>query len=128
MLNKTRVILFGAGLVGREVLPKLGKHVEVLAFADNDPNKQGSKVLGVDVIPPSSIPDRQYDLVLITSTAVSDIHEQLLRLGIPAEKLLVMKDAEAGSPEFPWDAVLFLVVVLSGAIGVIVYLAWSFGS
>ncbi|MDH5545514.1 MAG: hypothetical protein OEZ43_07980 [Gammaproteobacteria bacterium] len=122
MLHKTKVILFGAGLIGREVLPKLGQHVQVLAFSDNDPGKHGSTVLGVPVIAPSKIREFDYDIVLISSTSISDIYDQLLTLGVTKEHIVVANDAERGhSPEFPWDAFGCLAVIVVALIALVLF-------
>jgi FkbM family methyltransferase len=50
-----RVILFGAGSLGRKALAALRRRgIEPLAFADNDPGIQGKRVDGIDVIAPAS--------------------------------------------------------------------------
>lgn len=121
MLAKTKVILFGAGLIGRQVLPKLGRHVQVLAFADNDPGKHGAMIAGIPVIAPARIPEMKFDLVLISSTSISDIHAQLIGLGISKESIVIPSDAEAGAPEFPWDAVLFLALVVVLTLAALIY-------
>ena len=109
MLTKTKVIMFGAGLIGREVFPKLGSHVQVVAFADNDPEKHNTTISGVPVISPAGIRTTNYDIVLITSTSISDMYEQLLSLGVPKDKIIIADDSEKGrTSEFPWDAVFLL--------------------
>lgn len=121
-MRKDRIILFGAGLIGRQVFPKLGKHVHVLAFSDNDANKQGGSISGVPVIAPKNIVDYDFDAVLISSTSIADIRDQLLELGISKEKIAVFSEEEGGSPDFPWDAVLFLIYAPLIIIGLLFYL------
>lgn len=114
-LRKYRVLLFGAGLVGRQVLPKLGRHVDVLAFIDNDPAKHGTRVDGVVVISPESIHEVQHDVVLITSTSMRDIQGQLLAMGVPRDRIMIAEDSVTNaSAEFPWDATLFLALCVLG--------------
>lgn len=121
MAGKVRVILFGAGLIGRQVLPKLARHVEVLAFADNDTRKHGTRVSGVPVIAPDLIRKQPFDLLLISSTSINDINEQVLALGIAKDSIVVLGDAQAAaSGEFPWDAVLFLVAC-AALVGILVW-------
>lgn len=121
-MRKDKVILFGAGLIGRQVFPKLGNHVHVLAFSDNDTNKQGGFISGIPVISPDNIKDFDFDAVLISSTSITDIRDQLLELGINKEKIVVLNEEQGGSPDFPWDAVLFLFYAPLIIIGLLIYL------
>lgn len=113
MNKKQKVILFGAGLVGRQALPGYLDRTEVLAFADNDTRKQGGQVLNVMVISPDRIPLMNYDQVIITSTSTGQIFDQLIELGIPRERIKVSGETDQMlAPRFPWDAVLFLVLMM----------------
>lgn len=120
-MKKTRVVLFGAGIIGREVFPKLAEHIQVVAFTDNDPAKHGSKISGIDIVSPDMLSTLDYDLILISSSAIADIFNQLIGLGVAEEKIVVLSDAEKGAPEFPWDAVIFLVVCILAAFALLIY-------
>lgn len=78
----SKVVLFGAGVVGREALSVLGKH-RVFCFIDNDPAKQGSKLQGIPVYAGTKLPElckgRQ---VLVTTDYLESAHEFLDRMGI----------------------------------------------
>ena len=120
-MRKDKVILFGAGLTGRQVFPKLGEHVRVLAFADNDTGKHGGYISGVPVISADDISSMNYDAVIISSTSITDIRNQLLEIGVDEEKIVILSDAQSSSPDFPWDAVLFLIYVPVIIIGLLIY-------
>lgn len=86
MLNGKRLILFGAGRAGQGFLAHFPA-LDVLAFADNDPAKQGTDVNGVPVILPDAIEGMSYDLVVITTGWWKSISTQLQALGVPSEKI-----------------------------------------
>ena len=76
------VILFGAGGAGVAALNALEKKGrEVLAFCDNDKEKQGRQVGGVVVKSPDYILENPDSLVLITTDNAQDIANQLVELG-----------------------------------------------
>lgn len=122
MARKLKVILFGAGLVGRQILPVYRDKVDIIGFADNDPKKQERSVLGVPVMQPDTILNHQYDYVVISSTSVGQIMDQLISLGVPRERIRVIREAESGeNRHFPWDALLFLVIGLAVTVGILFY-------
>lgn len=85
-LDGKRLVLFGAGHVGQELLSHFPM-LNVLAFADNDVGKQGTDVCGVPVVAADAIAQLDYDLVVITTGWWKSISAQLQALGIPAEKI-----------------------------------------
>lgn len=127
MAKKSRVILFGAGLVGRQALPRYQGKASVIAFADNDVRKLGKQILGVTVIHPDRISSMDYDEVVITSTSSGQIFDQLIELGISQSKIKIAGESDdLLKRRFPWDAVLFLafiiIVVFSIVAGLLVWL------
>jgi len=86
MLAGRRLVLFGAGRVGQDFLAHFPA-LEVLAFADNDADRQGSRVMDVPIIAPDQIPELDYDLVVITTGWWKSISTQLQALGIPPSKV-----------------------------------------
>lgn len=117
MAKLNKILLFGAGLVGRQVLPNYRERFDILAIADNDPKKQSGTIMGIDIIHPQQIAQYDFDYIVITSTSIQPILDQLLALGIPPEKIKQYVDhvAIARQP-FPWDAVFFLLLVSFGVI------------
>lgn len=106
MSGTHKLILFGAGLVGRQILPKYQRRYDIVAFTDNDKAKHGTYVSGVEIVPVHKIDEFNYDYIVITSTASAQIYDQLLTIGIPKDKIL--EASEIQNPKYPWDVVLFL--------------------
>jgi hypothetical protein len=99
--------------------------IKVLAFADNDAAKHGTKVGGIPVISPESLQTESFDGVVITSMYVEQIHTQLIDLGIPGEKIHVYGSGFRDTrPIFPWDAVLFLIFSVVSLIVTLIFLAF----
>lgn len=94
--NKSRIVLFGSGMNGRSVLHYLIAHgMTVACFADNDKNKWGTKVEGVEIICPRDLDYGSVDAVVISpyeQVFVDAIRSQLLELGAREEILLNYKD------------------------------------
>jgi FlaA1/EpsC-like NDP-sugar epimerase len=115
--KSNKIILFGAGLVGRQVLPKYLERFNVLAIADNDPKKQSGTLSGVDIIHPQQIAQYDYDYLVITSTSIQPILDQVLSLGVAPDKVKQYVDhlAIAKQP-FPWDAIVFIALSLAASV------------
>lgn len=90
MLNKTsfvelnkvqneRIILFGSGNVAKKTIRKIGK-ARIAFIADNSTNLQGEQYEGIDIKSPDEI--QEGDFVIICSTAISDISDQLREKGL----------------------------------------------
>lgn len=94
--NKRKIVLFGSGMNGRSVLHYLMAHgMTVACFADNDKNKWGTKVEGVEIICPRDLDYGSVDAVVISpyeQVFVEAIRRQLLELGAREEILLNYKD------------------------------------
>ena len=57
--SKDKIVLFGAGVLGRKVLGALRRHhVEALAFIDNDEALQGMQIEGLQVLSPGEAVQR----------------------------------------------------------------------
>jgi len=70
------VVLFGAQNLGLKFLDYFKKiGVEISFFSDNDQNKWGKKIHGIEVIPPTKIKGNQ--IVIITSQYLKEIYYQL---------------------------------------------------
>lgn len=86
-----RLVLFGCGSAGAEALHSLGLRDRVVCFADNSASWQGKRFFGYPVIAPDRLASCEFDLVLIASAYYSEIHKQLLQLGVPASRILRWK-------------------------------------
>jgi hypothetical protein len=85
-LSGKRLVLFGAGRVGQEFLAHFPE-LQVLAVADNDPLKHGSRTHGIEIIAPQAILELDYDLVVVTTGWWKSISAQLQELGIDAQRI-----------------------------------------
>lgn len=79
---KEKVILFGASQYGRMALNYLKNSYEILYFSDNDAEKWGSKIEGIDIISPHKLKTVSYDKIIITSTYYKEILAQLINMGL----------------------------------------------
>ncbi len=72
-----RLILFGAGSGGTTCLETVEDNFEIIAFADNDSNKQRTLFHGYPVIAPHEIQHYQFDYILLSSMNYMQIRRQL---------------------------------------------------
>jgi FkbM family methyltransferase len=108
-----RVVLFGAGNLGRKILQLLrSTGVEPLAFADNGQSKWGSQTGGVPVLSPRDAADRYGASALFIVTIWSlghfypETRAMLERMGcnhVESTSLLRWKFAEQMLPDFCFD-------------------------
>ena len=119
-MSKIKILLFGASEAGLNALTHLSNKVVVIGFIDNDKKKTGTKYQGFPVFSPSDLENLEYDFILITSMYLTEIHSQLLDIGIAEDKIITGIENNAGFEPFPWDAVLFLLGIFSLLIFIIV--------
>lgn len=99
-----KIILFGAGFYGEAAYYKLKKNCDILFYVDNDKNKSGSKLHGIEIIDLrrlKEIYEKDSMDVVISSRYFSAIGEQLRGIGISeyyimVEGLLYHKNPESG--------------------------------
>ena len=85
--NARRIILFGSGNIASKTIRKIGLD-RIDCIVDNSENLQGEKFEGLEIHHPNKV--KSGDLVLICSTAIVDIAEQLVSLDlIPGEDFLI---------------------------------------
>ena len=108
ILSKGRKItLFGASHIAQKTIRKLDKS-SIIAVVDNSENLHGSIFMNHEVKSPNSIPKDSY--IIICSTAITPISEQLVSLGYNIEKdftispslndLLIIEELEKISSSF----------------------------
>lgn len=78
-IKNTRIVLFGSGNIAKKTVRKIGRE-RVAFIADNSSNLQGEQYEGIDIKSPNKI--QKGDFVIINSTAISDISEQLRSMGL----------------------------------------------
>lgn len=77
------IVLFGAGEIGRAALEECRKkEIEISCIADNNSSLWGEKIQGVEVVPPTSLPERKPTLILLASNFSAEMAAQLEDLGL----------------------------------------------
>jgi FkbM family methyltransferase len=78
------VAIFGCGSTGKSALSTLRNWgAQSCFFVDNDPARQGTRVDGVDVVPPAKAIEMAPEMVFIAARAVSAIRRQLEQMRLP---------------------------------------------
>lgn len=87
-----KIILFGSGMIGKDMLHEIGGSAEIIAFADNDSKRWNTEYEGVLVIDPKRIAEMDYDFVIICcAVGMREIYLQCAEeLHIPRIKLLTL--------------------------------------
>jgi len=93
-MTDLKLILFGAGGSGVNVLERVGEHV--ICVVDNDSKKQGTLLHGKDVISPTDIDNYEFDAIVIGSMFVNEIKNQLIELGYE-DKIAVFKNSRVSA-------------------------------
>lgn len=85
-----KIVIFGAGGMGRRTLEVLSKqdNIQVIAFVDNDQTKHGQKHNGVPIYSPAKLTEIDFDFLHYgTQMGINEIGSQIAKLGIPAYKV-----------------------------------------
>jgi len=78
-----RIIIFGTGKIYERYKNELSK-LSIVAFLDNDPNKQGTTLDGAIIESPYNVFQYSYDYIFIMSVHYKEMREQLLGQGVPS--------------------------------------------
>lgn len=82
-LRGKKLLLFGAGSLGVRSIEECKKiDAKILGFVDNNRNRRGKILEGYNIYAPEDIKNFPDAYILITSTYVEAIKEQLLKMGI----------------------------------------------
>lgn len=84
-----KIIIFGTGIYYRnrkEELKKI-KDAEIVTFIDNDSNKWGISLEGIQINSPDIISRVDYDVVILMSLHVKEMKKQLLNMGVDVSKI-----------------------------------------
>lgn len=84
------VVLFGASLGGRRGYQHLKERRNILAFCDNSPKKQGTRLCGCPVLSPAQAVALQPDEVWISSMYYYEITAQLIQLGVDRKRIFMV--------------------------------------
>ena len=92
-----RVILFGAGQYGRQLVGQLAERgIHPYAIFSNFPEKDGEAIDGIPIMkpcPPEAGKDALYVIALANEDICDDLKEQLVSLGVPASSILFYEEA-----------------------------------
>lgn len=90
MKEAKKILLYGAGYYGRQLLDLLPFEYEALAFVDGDIKKQGATVAGLPVLAPEEIGRCDYAQIVVTfpNGAAEAARTLVKRYGVPEEKLV----------------------------------------
>lgn len=74
----SQVYIFGAGQFGKEALTMLSMYnIEVEGFIDNNPEKQGNKIEGIDCLSLFDIKDKEKVLIIVAMMNMDEVISQL---------------------------------------------------
>lgn len=79
---KENVILFGASRLGEIAYQYLVDTYNIIFFCDNDKNKWGKKLMGVEIISPNRLRKLENTKIIITSRYHKEILEQLFNVEV----------------------------------------------
>ena len=83
------IYIYGTGSSCERLLKGLKKDINVLAFIDSNPDKQGKFFYGKSVIGFNKI-DRNFDYIVVASQYV-EIYNNLINAGISNEKIILFE-------------------------------------
>lgn len=78
-----RIVIHGTGSGSEKLLQLREENIElcpgeIVCFTDNNPQKQGTRFHGKDVVSPRQLTERDYDFVIIASTKHEEIKKNLI--------------------------------------------------
>ena len=82
-----KVVIFGAGATGCEVYNRIHNDYNVLAFCDNNKEKQKTTLFNLPILDPVALNDIEYDFIFIGADSRDSIYRQIKTLGISHENL-----------------------------------------
>jgi MoaA/NifB/PqqE/SkfB family radical SAM enzyme len=93
-----RVAIFGASAGGARAWQVLASRcdVEVVAFLDNDPERQSRSCMGLPVMAPATCDFSRFDVVVLGSVHADEIARQLVVLGVPEGRLRTLEAMTPG--------------------------------
>jgi hypothetical protein len=121
------VVIFGAGAGGRRAAAHCRRARQIQFFADNDVRKHGTRIDGIDVLPPQAILESPNVTVVVASIYADEIFQQLVAIGVPPHRIEIMNpDALPGTGRDPFPYGFFAVVLgmaacIIGAAGAVLW-------
>lgn len=89
--KKQKIVVFGTGSYYREYKDELQAY-DIVAFLDNDTEKQGRSMDGKIVLAPSECICVEFDYVFLLSRYDMEMREQLIGFGIASSKIVMLAD------------------------------------
>jgi len=85
-----RLVVFGIGKYYRNREHYfMNSEANIIAYIDNSIDKQGTYINNIPVYSPESLENLVYDYVIIMSSFVDEMKDQLISLNVPSEKIVV---------------------------------------
>ena len=81
------IVVFGTGEIGKEAFPFLKEKFHLLFWVDNNKDKWGAKLEGLEIESPDEILQHDCDVVIASTKYASEIAEQLKRMGVASERI-----------------------------------------
>lgn len=102
MLDKT-VVIFGSGIRGRRLLAELRNEcIDVSYFCDNNDQRWGSYVDGIEVKKPNSVSLNNHHYIVIAIKQAEGVREQILSFGVSEENLVTEEEIfDMNSMDYP---------------------------
>lgn len=94
------IYLFGAGSASSNLVKRLPKELNVLGFLDNDIQKIGKIIQGLQVYAPTTFRLKTAEHILISSSFKDEIKKQLIDLNFPKKKVRCLTMTEMKGPRF----------------------------
>lgn len=88
-----RKVIYGLGMKFEEyLLSNEYKSEEIVAFIDKSKIRQGEIINGIQVLPPESVKDIEYDIILVTSDKYyNEIKKELINLGCDSSQITLLE-------------------------------------
>lgn len=88
MNSYRKIVIFGSGLRGQEILEKLPSSDSVLFFVDSDEKLHGETNQGYAILPPACLIQTHFDQVILATRENQAAFYALIEMGIDAEKII----------------------------------------
>ncbi len=100
--TSSRIVIYGAGRVGEDYCRQINaiNYCSILFVADMRHSEMSGRFLGIEVRSPDEIANVDYDYVAIASVRekyMEEMQENLSRIGVPKEKIIVRKHVKEAS-------------------------------
>lgn len=82
-----KIVIMGTGKLYDKYKKHIRKNLEIIRFIDNDQSKWGKRLDNILISSPDSLYSMEYDWIFLLSIFYYEMKQQLMRLGIPANKI-----------------------------------------